>query len=110
MKHTRSEYINYIINEQKRELNSDRYRFVKTFVDRYLKRHFLEKEDQLFTMERKYKDIKNQHMTKEEVLADRMKLYNGLENFIKTLTSIELRNNLYLRLAYFVFDTCRIFM
>ena len=91
---------------QQNEVNTDQFRFVKAFIDKYRKRTSIEKEKYLFDLIREYKSILESNRNNEDTIAFRNNLNNKLNNLIETLTIDDINNNLYLRILNHVNNTC----
>lgn len=103
---TKKEFYKNIARVQKQELNTDRFRFVKNFIDKYSHRDSFSKEQYLFDLIRDCKSLVSSNISSSQLKEAGIIKYNELSEFISSFSVEDINNNFYLKIANYIFKTC----
>lgn len=103
---TKEEFEEHKKQIQRDELDSDRFKKVKIFINDYYKRENKELEKKLFKIIGNY-GLEDHLINKsfDEKRINKIKRYNELKNFINSLTQDQINSNLYLRAVSMFMET-----
>lgn len=103
---TKEEFEEHKKQIQRDELDSDRFKKVKIFVNDYYKRENKELEKKLFKIIGTY-GLEDHliNISLDEKRINKIKRYNELKNFINSLTQDQINSNLYLRAVSMFMET-----